>query len=203
MTTQLNIDPDHTGVLVLHYQNEIVGGPPVGWYFTRDQAQHMLDRAAAVLAGARQAGIPIIYEVLRFREGHPEIGLNSSVYGALKGSGRLREGTQGAEIHSRVAPQPGEVLVTGRRSGAFTGTDMDYVVKAKGITNLVLMGVATSGVVLSTVQQATDADYDVMVLEDCCADRDSEVHRVLTQKVFPDHVTVINSQEFLQAIGRA
>ncbi len=197
----MTIDRNSTGVLVLHYQNEVVGAPPIGWYFSSSQAQQLLDRAAAVLAGARQAGIPVIYEVLRLREGYPEIGPGNKVYGGLRGSGRLREGTEGAEIHSKVAPQPGEVVVIGRRSGAFTATDMEYILRAKGITNLVLMGVATSGVVLSTVRQATDTDYDVVVLEDCCADRDEEVHRVLTRKVFADQVAVVSSQEFLKAIG--
>ena len=202
MTTPLTIDRDRTGVLVLHYQNEVVGAPPIGWYFSSSEAQQLLDRAAAVLAGTRRAGITIIYEVLRLREGYPEIGPENRVYGGIRRSGRLRDGTDGAEIHAKVAPQPGEVVVTGRRSGAFSATDMEYVLRAKGITNLVLMGVATSGVVLSTVRQATDADYDVVVLEDCCADRDEEVHRVLTRKVFSDQVTVVNSQEFLKAIER-
>jgi len=65
------------------------------------------------------------------------------------------------------------------------------------------LGIATSGVVLSTVRWAADADYDLIVLDDCCADGDAEVHRVLTQKVFPRQATVLSSQAFLQALPRA
>jgi nicotinamidase-related amidase len=78
---------------------------------------------------------------------------------------------------------------------------METVLKAKGVTHLVLMGIATSGVVLSTVRWAADADYEITVLADCCADADDEVHRVLTQKVFPRQATAVSAAEFLQAIS--
>jgi nicotinamidase-related amidase len=138
---------------------------------------------------------------VRFREGYPEVSPRNKLFQGLKSAGRLREGTPGAEIHRDVAPQSGEVIVTKRRVGAFSTTDMETVLKAKGITHLALMGVATSGVVLSTVRWAADADYELTVLADCCADADDEVHRVLTQKVFPRQATVVSSTEFLQAIG--
>jgi isochorismate hydrolase len=69
------------------------------------------------------------------------------------------------------------------------------------VTRLVLLGIATSGVVLSTVRWAADADYEIIVLEDCRADADEEVHRVLMQKVFPRQATVVQAQEFLQALA--
>lgn len=75
--------------------------------------------------------------------------------------------------------------------------------RAHQVTSLLLLGIATSGVVLSTVRWAADADYDLIVLDDCCADGDAEVHRVLTQKVFPRQATVLSSQAFLQALPRA
>jgi nicotinamidase-related amidase len=77
---------------------------------------------------------------------------------------------------------------------------METLLKAKGVTHLVLMGIATSGVVLSTVRWAADADYEITVLTDCCADADEEVHRVLTQKVFPRQATVATAGEFSQAV---
>jgi len=100
-----------------------------------------------------------------------------------------------------VAPQPTEVIVTKRRVGAFATTDLESVLRAHEVTCLVLLGIATSGVVLSTVRWAADADYALIVLEDCCADADEEVHRVLMQKVFPRQATVVPSQAFLQALA--
>jgi nicotinamidase-related amidase len=65
----------------------------------------------------------------------------------------------------------------------------------------VLFGISTSGVVLSTVRWAADMDYKLAVVSDACADRDAEVHRVLIDKVFPWQATVVNTQEFLKAVG--
>ena len=196
MAPQLNIDPSRTAVLILHYQNEIVAR------FASTQPE-LLNRAAAVARAARQAGIPLIYLVARFREGYPEVSPRNKTFSALKEAGHLREGTKGAEVPDAVAPQSGDVLVTGRRVGAFATTDMETVLKARDITSLVLLGISTSGVVLTTVRWAFDLDYDMLVLADCCADDDEEVHRVLTQKVLPSQATVANSQDFLQALGRS
>ena len=189
------IDRHNTAILCMDYQHDIVGSYPDA------RQRDILQKASAVLTAARRAHLPVIYVVVRFREGYPEVSARNKLFQQLKGAGRLREGTPGAEIHRDVAPQAGEVIVTKRRVGAFSTTDMDTVLKAKNVTHLVLMGIATSGVVLSTVRWAADADYELTVLADCCADADDEVHRVLTQKVFPRQATVVTSDEFMQALG--
>ena len=89
-----------------------------------------------------------------------------------------------------MAPAPGDLLVTKRRVLAFTGSDLEVVLRAGGIDSLVLAGIATSGVVLSTVRQAADLDYRLTVLADGCLDADPEVHQVLLQKVFPRQAEV-------------
>jgi nicotinamidase-related amidase len=193
MPDLLTIDTEHTAVLIMDYQNDIVSGVAA-------QYPQLLEKAAAVLGGARRAGLPVMYVVVRFRPGYPEISVRNKLFSRLKEAGRLVEGTPGAEVHPSVAPQPGEVIVTKRRVGAFSTTDMESILRAHNTTSLVLLGIATSGVVLSTVRWAADADYDLMVLEDCCADSDEEVHRVLTHKVFPRQATVVQSQDFLQSL---
>ena len=77
-----------------------------------------------------------------------------------------------------------------RRVSAFTGSDLDVVLRGLGAGTLVLAGIATSGVVLSTLRQAADLDYRLVVLADACLDADPEVHRVLTEKVFPRQAAV-------------
>jgi nicotinamidase-related amidase len=136
-----------------------------------------------------------------FRPGYPEISDRNLLFQSLKEAGRLGEGTPGAAIHPRVAPQPTEVIVTKRRVGAFAMTELETVLRARQVTTLVLLGIATSGVVLLTVRWAADADYELLVLEDCCADADEEVHRVLMHKVFPRQATVVQAQAFLQALA--
>jgi nicotinamidase-related amidase len=178
----------------MDYQNDIVGMLP------ENQQAALLDRASAILKKARQAHLSVIYVVVRFRDGYPEIDPRNKLFSNLKASGRLREGTPGAEIHDRVAPQNGDIVVTKRRVGAFSTTDMETILRSKNIDTLVLFGISTSGVVLSTVRWAADMDYSIVVVSDACADPDAEVNRVLMNKVFPRQATVLTSQELLNTI---
>jgi nicotinamidase-related amidase len=104
----------------------------------------------------------------------------------------MDESTDATAIHPAVAPQPGDVVVTKRRVSAFAGSDLDVVLRAGGIDALALCGIATSGVVLSTLRQAADMDFELTVLRDACADRDPEVHSVLLDKVFPRQAEVVD-----------
>lgn len=92
-------------------------------------------------------------------------------------------------------------MVTKRRVGAFSTTDLQTVLRARDLTTLILLGVSTSGVVLSTVRWAADADYDLVVVADGCLDGDDEVHRVLTQKVFPRQAQVVSAAEVCAALA--
>ena len=195
MADQLSSQRDKRAVVIMDYQNDIVGG------YTEDLRNELLTRASKVLTTARREGIPVIYVVVRFREGYPEISSRDATRRGIRQTGRLVEGTPGAEILPEVAPQPGEVVVTKRRTGPFSTTDLNAILNAKGIETLVLMGVSTSGCVLSAVRWAADIDYRLIVIADCCADRDDEVQQVLTEKVFPRQATVVTSDEFMQALG--
>ncbi|HEY3858038.1 MAG TPA: isochorismatase family protein, partial [Gammaproteobacteria bacterium] len=94
-----------------------------------------------------------------------------------------------------------EAVVTKHRVGAFFGTDLDMLLRAKDVDTLVLAGISTSGVVLSTLRHAADADYRLVVLGDCCSDPDAEVHACLLDKVFPRQATVTDSKDFLAVLG--
>jgi len=192
---EFTVNRARTAVLIMDYENDIVGSLP------EDVRVPLLERASTVIKEARQANIPVIYVVVRFRDGYPEVNPQNKLFRALKESGRLREGTPGAEIDPKVAPIPGEVVVTKRRVGAFSTTDLETILRARNINTLVLCGISTSGVVLSTVRWAADMDYNLVVVSDACADRDPEVQRVLMDKVFPWQAAVVTSWEFLKAIG--
>ncbi|MEK7847467.1 MAG: cysteine hydrolase [Chloroflexota bacterium] len=194
MPETLTIDKARTAIIIMDYQNDIVGSVPA------EQQGPLLQRARLLLDRARQAGLAVIYVVVRFREGYPEVSPRNKVFGSISQAGRLREGTPGAEIHPEVAPRAGEAVVTKRRVGAFSTTDLAAVLRTRDIHTLVLLGIATSGCVLSTVRWAADEDYKLVVISDACADRDEEVHRVLMQKVFPRQATVVTVQEFLSSL---
>lgn len=196
ISPEFSVDKARTALLIMDYQNDILGMMP------ESVQALLLEKAAAILKQARQVHVPVIYVVVRFRDGYPEVNPRNKLFSSLKESGRLREGTLGAEIDAKVAPQPGDIIVTKRRVGAFSTTDLETILRAKNINSLVLFGISTSGVVLSTVRRAADMDYKIAVIADACADRDAEVNRVLFDKVFPWQATVITTQEFLKAIAK-
>jgi nicotinamidase-related amidase len=189
----LAIDRARSALLVMDYQSGIVAG------YAMDQ-DALLQRAAEVISGARRAGLPVFYVTVGFRPGYPEISPLNARFRALKESGRFMAGTD-ADVHPAVAPRPADILVVKHRVGAFTGTDLDMIIRAHEIETLILFGIATSGVVLSTVRQATDADYRLIVIKDCCADRDPDVHRCLVDKVFPGQAAVVAAAEFLHTLA--
>jgi nicotinamidase-related amidase len=160
-----------------------------------------LTRLSAAIAAAREAGIGVIYVVVGFRPGYPEVSERNKSFAAVAGTGRFADGDPGARIHPAVAPAAGDVIVTKRRVSAFAGSDLDVVLRASGVDHLVLAGIATSGVVLSTVRQAADLDYRLTVLSDCCLDGDPDVHSVLAEKVFPRQAEVISVAEWTARLG--
>jgi nicotinamidase-related amidase len=193
MADQLSIEPTRAAVLIMDYQKAVVDG------FATDQ-EVLLKRAAQVLGSARSAGLKIVYIVVGFRPGYPEVSPRNVNFNAVRQSGRFHN-EPGTEVHPAVAPQSGDIVVTKHRVGGFPGTDLDMILRANNIETLVMFGIATSGVVLSTLRHAADADYQLVVIKDCCSDRDPEVHRVLTEKVFSRQAKVITAAEFLAAMG--
>jgi nicotinamidase-related amidase len=187
------MDPLRTALLVMDMQLGIVEriGDPA-----------LLNRIADAAAAARTAGARVIYVKIGFRAGYPELSPRSPMFTRLTQSGSFLEGP-GSEIHPAVAPQPGEVTVTKRRVSAFAGSDLDVVLRAGAIDALVLTGIATSGVVLSTLRQASDLDFTLTVLGDGCADTDDEVHQVLTEKVFPRQAQVLTVAEWAASLESA
>jgi nicotinamidase-related amidase len=182
------VDPKTSALLIMDFQTAAVEMVPT-------EKEGLLARTAMLVEGARNAGMSVIYVVVGFRAGYPELSPRNQVFAPIRGSGRFAEGAVGMEVHAAVAPKPGEVIVTKHRASAFFGTDLDMILRANGIETLVLAGIVTSGVVLSTVRHAADADYRLVVVEDCCADRDAEVHRVLMEKVFARWTTVVKAED--------
>lgn len=177
-----------TALLVMDMQVAILGMLP--------DAAGIVSKVAQAIATARSKKIPVIYVVVGFRTGAPEISMNNKGFAASKERFAGIGSDEFIRIHPDIAPQGDEVTVIKRRVSAFTGSDLEVILRAKGIGHIVLTGIATSGVVLSTVREASDKDYRLTVLADCCADGDEEVHRVLTTKVFPRQAEVLTVEEW-------
>ena len=166
-----------------------------------DRADDILANVGAALSAAREHGLAVVFVRVAFRDGAPEISSNNKAFSSAPLSQSLGETNPATQIHPALAPRDGEVLVTKRRVSAFAGSDLDVVLRSLGVGSLVLTGLATSGVVLSTTRQAADLDFRLTILRDACADADDEVHRVLTEKVFPRQATVVTTAEWVAAFN--
>jgi len=165
------------------------------------QTGDFLKRINTAITAARAASIPVIYVVVAFRPGYPEISPRNKSFSAVKQQqSPLQAGMITTEIHPAIAPQPADIVVTKRRVSAFSGSDLEVVLRAQGIAHLVLCGIATSGVVLSTLREAADKDYELTVLADCCVDSDEEVQRVLLSKVFPRQAEVVTVEAWSERL---
>lgn len=141
-----------------------------------------LPRAVRALGTARAAGVPVLHIALQLRRGHTDAHPRNKVFGGLPPH-LFTAGDPGAAIHPDVAPAEGELVVHKNRVSAFAGNNLQQLLAAQDVDHLVLAGIATGGVVLSTALQAADLDYRVTVLSDACADPHPGLHDVLVAEV--------------------
>lgn len=165
-----------------------------------DRATEYLQRVSKAVDAARQSGIPVIFVVVRFRKGYPELSPNNKMFGALRERSWDMDETSDL-TKPMITPQEDELVIAKKRVSAFAGSDLEMILNAQGITELILCGVSTSGVVLSTLRYAADKDYRLSVLSDCSSDQDEEVHRVLTEKVFPRQAEVLTLEQWTQKLN--
>ena len=170
-----------TALLVMDFQAGIVA---------RFDDPAVVEAARTAVATAREHGVRVVYVRVAFRAGYPEASPDNLSFSALAARGGMTQDEAGTQVVSELAPQDGDVVVVKRRVSAFTGSDLEVVLRAAKVDEVVLTGLSTSGVVLSTLREAADRDFRITVLADACGDTDEEVHRVLTEKIFPRQATV-------------
>lgn len=192
------VDVSRTAMLSMDLQTRIV---PI---YTRDQPE-FVPRVASVIKAARDLGLRVIHVQFGFRPGLPEIDPRNPFLGPIKSSPewqKVFEGPAGA-IHADVAPLSGEIVITKHRVSAFWGTDLEMILRANGIDTLILFGIATSGVVLSTLLDASDADYRLYVVKDCCTDQDADLHSCLVDRLFARRATVLDAADLIRMLGES
>jgi nicotinamidase-related amidase len=183
------IDPSHSALLIMDYQNGIIGRVENG--------DELLAIARNLIRTFREHGGTIGYVRVAFAEGDwdgvPE---SSHMAKRVKGYGNAMDvDADSTQIPEVIAPQRGDIVVIKKRVGPFGTTDLHEQLQARGIDTLVLAGISTSGVVLSTVRDAHDRDYRVLVLEDACADPRPDVHDFLIENIFAHQVDVTTVRE--------
>jgi nicotinamidase-related amidase len=155
-----------------------------------------LEKLKNTVDSAHMKKIPVVYVVVGFRPGFPEVNLQNKTFSGIK------EALSDYLVNPVPALEPisNDIVVTKRRVSAFSGSDLEVILHSLGIRNLVLAGISTSGVVLSTTREAADKDYQLTILSDLCADIDYEVQKILIEKIFPRQAEVITSEEWIKNI---
>jgi nicotinamidase-related amidase len=189
------LDRQHTALLIADFYAAIMGTIP------HAVDRQVVEQTQRLQRAARDAGLFVCYCATVFRPGYVEISERNKTFRERKHSGQPAVSDPAELIHPAVRPADGEVVVGKHRVNALYGTALDLILRANNIDTLIILGYATSGVVLSTVRYAADLDYRLVVVEDCCADQDPAIHDFLTQRIFPRQAEVVSADDVMQTLG--
>ena len=182
-TLEERVAPTHTALLIVDMQNDYCAPGGAGDRNGRDlsMAQAIVPNVRALIEGARSASIPVLFTKYTVGPGTaglagPEILRRGIIFAGVDST---IKGTWGHDLIDGLPFNPEQdIVIEKRRLNSFVGTDLDLILRARGVKTLVLAGVVTQGCVESTVRDAVGHDYYVAVAEDCCASTDAELHRL-------------------------
>ncbi|MBF6059350.1 cysteine hydrolase [Nocardia terpenica] len=163
----------------------IVGDFQAGITRAHAFARELVPTIAALVARAREEGALIVFIRTSLRPNGLDVAPANAVIAALHAQPDYHEGSPGTDLDPGLGATDADAVVVKHRASAFTGTDLDLILRARGVTSVVVAGVATSAMVAATVYEALDRDYRVAVVRDGCADPDPQVHRFFVDTVFP------------------
>nr|3KL2_A Chain A, Putative isochorismatase [Streptomyces avermitilis]3KL2_B Chain B, Putative isochorismatase [Streptomyces avermitilis]3KL2_C Chain C, Putative isochorismatase [Streptomyces avermitilis]3KL2_D Chain D, Putative isochorismatase [Streptomyces avermitilis]3KL2_E Chain E, Putative isochorismatase [Streptomyces avermitilis]3KL2_F Chain F, Putative isochorismatase [Streptomyces avermitilis]3KL2_G Chain G, Putative isochorismatase [Streptomyces avermitilis]3KL2_H Chain H, Putative isocho len=204
MTEKLELDPARTAIVLIEYQNEFTSDGGVLHGAVADVMQHtgMLANTVAVVDAARQAGVPIMHAPITFAEGYGE--LTRHPYGILKGvvDGKaFVKGTWGAAIVDELAPVNGDIVIEGKRGlDTFASTNLDFILRSKGVDTIVLGGFLTNCCVESTMRTGYERGFRVITLTDCVAATSQEEHNNAISYDFPMFSVPMTSADVIAAL---
>lgn len=175
----MTIDPARSALLLLHYQTDILA------LFAAAGIEAYVARMAQLAASARVAGMPVFFVRIGFSADYREISPNNRNGQMIRGFGLFT-----ADEVPEALRAPGDTILTGHRASAFRGTGLDLLLRSQGVDTLLMAGVTTSGVVLSTLCEASDRDYRILLVEDGCFEPDAAAHRALIDVPFATRAEV-------------
>ncbi len=193
-----------TALLVLDLINEIVhpsGKYSSEGYFDQVTCRDVIHNAKKAIEHARRLEMLVIYVIVGFSENYVEWPKNSPVFRSAKTEKRIILGTWGTQIHSSIEPKPHEKIIVKNRINSFYQTNLELLLKNNDIQTVLLTGVSTEFVILSTAMQAHDKDYQVVVLEDATASSHEDLH-ISAIKIL-ERIAKVNTVEnfFREEIG--
>ncbi|MEN3177640.1 cysteine hydrolase [Gluconobacter sp. OJA] len=194
--TNLTLEPQTSALILMDFQGFVLKN-----FMSPEIASQVVSTAAHILKAARHAGLPVIHVMVSFRSDYPEISDRNAMFSWLRDNGLIKPGSEEMQIDASLAPHEQDPVIIKHRIGAFSGTDLDMILRANGIQTVLLAGVTTSGVVLSTFRQAFDLDYNVVVVEDACADSDANMQAFLMEKLIPPIGSVVTSETVIRDLS--
>ena len=201
------IDPKRTAVVLIEFQNDFTseGGALHEAVSGVMEQTGMLENTRGLVEAARAAGATIVHAPITFTAGYGE--LSESPYGILKGvvdSTAFVKGEWGAEIVDSLAPQEGDLVVEGKRGlDTFATTNLDFILRARGITTIALGGFLTNCCVESTMRTGYEKGYEVITLSDCVAATSPDEHENAIRFDYPMFSEVTSSTALAEELGRA
>ena len=188
----------------MDFENDIVHeeGKFKAWGIPEEvKKQHALENTKKVLDRAREIGINIVYIIVGFSKDYKELKGNktpiAAVYPSLQALHLEEWGTQ---VHAMLKPKETETVFIKHRINPFTHPGLKQYFQKHKIKTFILTGVATNFVVESTARQASDEDYEVIVIEDCCASKSKEMHDFSIQNILPTLGSVIKAADVLKIL---
>lgn len=199
------MDATKTALVLIEFQNDFTTPSGVQHEAVRAVMEQidMLAHSRAVLDGARAAGVTVMHAPISFAEGYPEV--PADPYGILAGivqANAFRKGSWGAEIAEAMAPADGEIVIEGKRGlDCFASTNIDFILRQRGITHVAIAGFLTNCCVESTMRSAYERGYGVVTLTDCTATLSPEEQQAAVSKNFPMFSRPMTGAEFLAELG--
>jgi nicotinamidase-related amidase len=195
------IDPKTTALVLIEYQNDFTseGGALNGAVAEVMNSTKMLANTKDVVDAARAAGVTVMHAPITFTEGYNEI--SAHPYGILKGvvdGNAFVKGSWGAAIVDELAPAEGDIVIEGKRGlDTFASTNLDFILRSKGITTIVIGGFLTNCCVESTMRSGYENGYQVITLNDCVAATSTEEHENALKFDFPMFSQPMSSAEVI------
>ena len=199
------MDPKHTALVLIEYQNDFTseGGTLHGAVKGVMESTNMLANTIETVKKARELGATIVYAPITFTDDYHE--LSPQPYGILKGvvdSRSFRKGTWGADIVDVLKPQAEDIVIEGKRGlCGFATTNLDFILRSRGITDIALGGFLTNCCVESTMRTGYEKGYNVITLKDCTATLSEDEQRLAVEKNYPMFSRPMNHEEFLTELG--
>jgi ureidoacrylate peracid hydrolase len=200
-----DMNPKTTALVLIEYQNDFTteGGSLHEAVKPVMDSTNMLANTVVTVKAARELGATIVFVPISFSLDYHE--LTSHPYGILKGvvdSRSFRQGTWGAEIVDVLTPHSGDIVTEGKRGlCGFASTNLDFILRSRGITDIALGGFLTNCCVESTMRTGYEKGYAVVTLTDCTATVSAEEQSFAVAKNFPMFSRPLNHTEFLTELG--